>query len=216
VFTIVETPTFIRRAEKLLSNADRDALIDFLAANPLAGDVMPETGGVRKVRFSARGKGKRGGVRMIYYLLDEDTPLYALLIYGKDEQDNLTADQKKGGPGFRGSDQGRKEMTMVSRKVDRASVGEELIQSLQEALAHARGDDVPVRITEFAEPAVEVRRIRKKIGLTQEHFAAALGVSVSGLRKWEQGQRHPHGAALTLLRIMDSEPEAVSRAIKAA
>jgi mRNA-degrading endonuclease RelE of RelBE toxin-antitoxin system len=95
MLTVVETPTFIRRAEKLLSDEDRKKLIDFLAGNPLAGDVMPDTGGVRKVRYAARGKGKRGGVRVIYYVLDEGTPLYALLIYRKDEQENLTPDQKK-------------------------------------------------------------------------------------------------------------------------
>jgi mRNA-degrading endonuclease RelE of RelBE toxin-antitoxin system len=83
MITVVETPTFIRRAERLLSQGERDELIDFLAGNPMAGDVIPETGGVRKVRYAARGKGKRGGVRVIYYLLDEGTPLYALLIYGK-------------------------------------------------------------------------------------------------------------------------------------
>jgi mRNA-degrading endonuclease RelE of RelBE toxin-antitoxin system len=95
MITVVETPTFIRRAERLLSQGERDELIDFLAGNPMAGDVIPETGGVRKVRYAARGKGKRGGVRVIYYLLDEGTPLYALLIYGKREQDNLTPDQKR-------------------------------------------------------------------------------------------------------------------------
>ena len=95
MITVVETPTFIRRAERLLSQGERDELIDFLAGNPMAGDVIPETGGVRKVRYAARGKGKRGGVRVIYYLLDEGTPLYALLIHGKAEQDNLTPDQKR-------------------------------------------------------------------------------------------------------------------------
>jgi mRNA-degrading endonuclease RelE of RelBE toxin-antitoxin system len=95
MFTVVETPTFIRRAQRLLSDAERRQLIDYLAFNPTIGDVIPETGGVRKVRYAARGKGKRGGVRVIYYLLDEGTPLYALLIYGKDEQDNLTPDEKK-------------------------------------------------------------------------------------------------------------------------
>ena len=95
MITVVETPTFIRRAERLLSEGERNELIDFLAGNPMAGDVIPETGGVRKVRYAARGKGKRGGVRVIYYLLDEGTPLYALLIYGKGKQDNLTPDQKR-------------------------------------------------------------------------------------------------------------------------
>ena len=95
MFTVVETPTFIHRAERLLSDDEHAELIDFLAFNPLAGDLIPDTGGVRKVRFAARGKGKSGGVRVIYYLLDEGTPLYALLVYGKGEQANLSPNQKK-------------------------------------------------------------------------------------------------------------------------
>jgi hypothetical protein len=95
MFTVVETATFLRRAEKLLSEEEHEDLIAYLAANPEAGDIIPETSGVRKVRYAGRGKGKRGGVRVIYYLLDEGSPLYALLVYGKDEQANLTADQKQ-------------------------------------------------------------------------------------------------------------------------
>jgi hypothetical protein len=95
MFTVVETPTFIRRAEKLLSAEQHDELIAFLANNPEAGDVIQDTAGVRKVRFAAHGKGKSGGVRVIYYVMDEGKPLYALLIYGKGEQDNLTPEQKK-------------------------------------------------------------------------------------------------------------------------
>lgn len=94
MLTVVETPTFVRRADRLLTDSERLELIDFLARNPEAGDVMPDTGGVRKVRFRAGGKGKSGGVRVIYYYLDDDTPLYALLIYGKAEQGNLTAAEK--------------------------------------------------------------------------------------------------------------------------
>ncbi len=56
-----------------------------------------------------------------------------------------------------------------------------------------------------------VKQIRKKVGLNQDAFAGILGVSVSGLRKWEQGNRSPRGAALSLLRIMDAEPAVVSR-----
>lgn len=95
MLTVVELPTFIRRAEKLLSARERDELIEFLARNPDAGAVVQDTGGVRKVRFAAQGKGKSGGVRVIYYFMDEDQPLYALLIYGKGEQDNLAPEQKK-------------------------------------------------------------------------------------------------------------------------
>jgi len=93
--TVVETAVFSRRAEKLLAPEERDELTFFLATHPMAGDEIPGTGGVRKVRFAARGKGKSGGVRVIYYFFDENNPLYAIFLYGKNEQANLTPDQKK-------------------------------------------------------------------------------------------------------------------------
>lgn len=93
--TVVETPVFVRRAEKLLSGDEHNELIIFLAMNPLAGDEIVGTGGVRKVRFGAKGKGKSGGVRVIYYFYDRDIPIYALLIYGKSERADLTPEQRK-------------------------------------------------------------------------------------------------------------------------
>lgn len=70
-------------------------MIDFLAANPLLGDEILGTGGVRKVRFAASGRGKRGGARVIYYVLDETIPLYALLVYAKNAKTDMTGDEKK-------------------------------------------------------------------------------------------------------------------------
>ncbi len=95
LITVVETPAFARRAAHLLSSEEKAELIAFLAECPEAGDEIPGTGGVRKVRFAAQGKGKSGGVRVIYYVFDHDNPLYAVFIYGKGEQANLTAEQKK-------------------------------------------------------------------------------------------------------------------------
>jgi hypothetical protein len=93
VQTVVETSIFRRRAEKLLSAEELRALIEFLAWNPDAGQEIQGTGGVRKVRFAAKGKGSSGGVRVIYFVAGRETPIYALLIYGKGEQANLTGDQ---------------------------------------------------------------------------------------------------------------------------
>ncbi len=67
-----------------------------LASNPLAGDVIPGTGGVRKLRFGAGGRGKRGGYRVVYYMLNEDLPIVAIILYGKNEQSDLTPDEKHG------------------------------------------------------------------------------------------------------------------------
>ncbi len=70
-------------------------MIDFLAENPLAGVEIPGTGGVRKVRFAASGRGKRGGARVIYYYLDDTMPLYALLAYAKNARTDMTPDEKR-------------------------------------------------------------------------------------------------------------------------
>jgi mRNA-degrading endonuclease RelE of RelBE toxin-antitoxin system len=93
--TVAETPTFVRQTEKLFSEDEKKELIDFLAANPLAGDEIPGTGGVRKVRFAASGRGKRGGARIIYYYLDDTMPLYALLAYAKADKADMTPDEKR-------------------------------------------------------------------------------------------------------------------------
>jgi putative transcriptional regulator len=101
----------------------------------------------------------------------------------------------------------------MSKTKKTENVGDELIRAMGEALAHARGDESGARETKFRKPAVAVKNIRQKVGLKQVDFASLLGVSVSGLRKWEQGHRRPGGAALTLLQVMDREPRAVARAI---
>lgn len=93
--TVAETPTFSRQVEKLFTEEEKRELIDFLAENPLAGDEIPGTGGVRKVRFAASGRGKRGGARVIYYYLDETMPLYALLVYAKNTKTDMTPDEKR-------------------------------------------------------------------------------------------------------------------------
>ena len=68
--TIVETPIFTRRSNDIFDEDEKAELINHLADNPLAGVVIPGTNGVRKMRFASSGRGKRGGVRVIYYFLD--------------------------------------------------------------------------------------------------------------------------------------------------
>lgn len=94
-----------------------------------------------------------------------------------------------------------------------SKLGDELIQSMAEALAHARGEKSGVRVHKV-KPS-EVRMARERLGLSQDKFAGAFGVSASTLRKWEQGQRAPTGAAKTLLKVIEREPKAVLRALAA-
>ncbi|XUY30447.1 addiction module toxin RelE (plasmid) [Agrobacterium sp. rho-8.1] len=84
--TIAEASLFIKQAAALFMDHERKDVIDFLATNPQAGDEIPGAGGVRKLRFSAKGKGKRGGARVIYYWCSDDAPIYALLGFGKNEK----------------------------------------------------------------------------------------------------------------------------------
>ena len=93
--TVAETPTFTRQASKLFTDEEKHELINLLAADPLAGDVIRGTGGIRKLRFRATGVGKRGGSRVIYYYLDDNTPIYALLAYAKSARTDLTQVERR-------------------------------------------------------------------------------------------------------------------------
>ena len=93
--TVAETPIFSRQADKLFSEGERRELIEFLAEHPLAGDEIPGTGGVRKLRFGALGRGKRGGARVIYFYGGEEMPLYALLAYAKSAKTDLTSAERR-------------------------------------------------------------------------------------------------------------------------
>ncbi len=94
MITVAEVPEFVRRAEKLLSVRERQELVEYLAGHPKAGDLMEGTGGVRKLRWRRGGRGKSGGVRVIYYFHSDATPLYLLTIFGKNERANLSKTER--------------------------------------------------------------------------------------------------------------------------
>lgn len=88
--TIVELPEFQKRASNLLKDDEKASIINYLAAHPQSGDLMQGTGGIRKLRWSAQGKGKSGGVRVIYYYHSLSVPLFLLTVFGKGEKANLS------------------------------------------------------------------------------------------------------------------------------
>ena len=87
--TVAETAVFMGQAGALWSEDERFEFVDFIARNPEAGDLIPASGGIRKVRSGRRGSGKRGGVRIIYFYHDPAMPLYLLMIYAKARRDDL-------------------------------------------------------------------------------------------------------------------------------
>lgn len=88
--TVFETAAYLARAEKLLSQAEREAVVQMVAQEPSCGDLMEGTGGVRKVRVAVCGRGKSGGVRVVYYFHSEVMPVYLLTLFAKNEKANLT------------------------------------------------------------------------------------------------------------------------------
>jgi hypothetical protein len=94
--TVVETPEYLVAADRVgMTEEDRDAALDILQRNPKAGDIMPDTGGCRKVRVPRAGGGKSGGYRVITYYTDMDSPVILLTVISKGKQANLTNDQKQ-------------------------------------------------------------------------------------------------------------------------
>jgi hypothetical protein len=76
--SVVETPGFPASAQRIMDEEERGALVDYLARIPLAGDLIPGTGGVRKLRWALEGRGKRGGARVVYYYHSDAMPIFAL------------------------------------------------------------------------------------------------------------------------------------------
>ncbi|CAI8845890.1 transcriptional regulator [Pseudomonas sp. IT-P395] len=89
MYTIIETEMFKRYADAIWVDGERHEFINWLAANPLAGDVVPGSGGLRKVRWTRTGIGKRGGTRVIYYNTLSEGSIWLLIAYTKAKLDNL-------------------------------------------------------------------------------------------------------------------------------
>jgi hypothetical protein len=88
--SVVETPEFLSATRKLMNDDERTVLVEYLAYNPTAGDLIPGTGGVRKLRWGLDGRGKRGGARVIYFHHNAGMPLFALTAFAKNERADLS------------------------------------------------------------------------------------------------------------------------------
>jgi hypothetical protein len=91
MYTVVETPTFVADANDLWSEEGRGAFCAWISANPEAGDVIPGSGGCRKVRWNRSGMGKRGGVRVIYFTRLTNGEIWLLAMYAKNVLSNIPA-----------------------------------------------------------------------------------------------------------------------------
>ena len=91
VHTVVETPEYLNDAKAVgLTAQEQHAIVEYMANHPEAGDLIPGTGGARKVRFAGRGKGKSGGYRVITFFTGKNLPVFLLNVLAKGEKINLT------------------------------------------------------------------------------------------------------------------------------
>ena len=95
MFTVVETPLFQRQWPLYWTEEERGAFAAYIAEHPKAGDVVPDSGGIRKVRWGRAGTGKSGGVRVIYFMRSAEGEVVLLTLYAKTKTDNLTGTKLK-------------------------------------------------------------------------------------------------------------------------
>jgi RelE toxin of RelE / RelB toxin-antitoxin system len=93
--SVIELPGYRRRADEPLSGDEQDAIVDLIAYEPTCGDLIPGTGGLRKVRVGRGGSGKRGGAGVIYYFYNANFPALLVAIYAKNEKADVSAQEKR-------------------------------------------------------------------------------------------------------------------------
>lgn len=100
MLTVCESPSFARDARRIWTEDEVSGLVLHLATNPAAGDLIPGSGGLRKLRWGSGSTGKRGGARVVYYFFRPTAPLFLLYAYAKGAKVDLTADDLAAGRAF--------------------------------------------------------------------------------------------------------------------
>ena len=199
----METPPYLADAERLFTVDERTAVVETVSANPLCGVLIPGSGGIRKVRFGFGGRGKSGGARVIYLFGGDDVPVFLLAAFAKNDV------ARKSGARESGSQHTERlsEAQMSKRALDKIMTGFDGARAYLEGAADKR------RYRVHVPEKIDVRKIRVRLGLSQESFAATYGFAVSAVRDWEQGRRRPERSARILLKIVEKDPEAITRAL---
>ncbi len=197
----IETHIFSADVCALLSDEEYAALQQNLVAHPGAGAVIVGAGGLRKIRWTVAGKGKRGGTRVIYYHVVAEAQIRMILIPERNQRRPDT--QREDGVA-----ENQRGVVTLDKKLFKR-----LVESMGQMDEIVRGVRAPSR--EFYVDAAKVKEIRAITGLSQPKFARLLHVDVGTLRNWEQGRREPTGPAQALLRAIKNNPQAVLKALAA-
>jgi len=172
----IEASTFTRLVHDYLDDDEYAALQWALALRPEAGAIIPGSGGIRKLRWAVKGRGKRGGPPGDLLLAQprgRNRAAHAL----RQERGRKHSAQRAAG-----NAEGDQDMTK------KRNIGQEILEGLR-AVKRGKGRRIEVKLPD------NVQAIRERTGLSQSAFAALLGVSTRTLQEWEQGRRQPTGPA---------------------
>lgn len=226
----VEAPGFTTLVSDYLDDDEYRGLQVFLAGKPDAGDVIPGTGGFRKLRWGdpRRGKGKRGGLRVIYYYLEADDQIWLITVYDKDEMADLSPAEKRllkkaieaeltQRAGRRS--RRRKEIMAAKRRYvarKKRSLFREMMSGVQAMRDHREGR-VTLKTKEvhpITVPPIDaetVRETREALNMSRQVFAFKIGVNPRTLERWEQGRSKPNEQAAALLWLVRKYPDTLKR-----
>ena len=207
-------PEFDKKWKQLdLTDSDLKRLQAELLVDPRIGSVMQGTGGVRKMRFAFEHQGKSGSTRVIYIDFAFYEKIYLLTAYPKNEKDNLTKEVRNA---IKQLVERLKNLCSIRKGDNVMNVFDSIMTGLQEALDYEEGKGTARTTKLSVEPlpdlsANEIKSIRCSAGLTQQTFAAALGVSAKTVEAWEAGTNRPIGPARRMISIMKTDPDFLTK-----
>jgi len=162
-----------------------------IADDPERHPLIPGGSGMRKARWAQPGRGKRSGVRVIYYFAAPD----AISVKPKKKSLRKSSGRSSGSS---------------------TRLGRVLVESAQQIARHMNGEiDLPMKVVRVV-PDVDVRAIREGQGLTRAEFAERYGLQVRAIQEWEQGRRKPEPAVRAYMLVIKNQPAAVRKALAAA
>lgn len=226
--TFIETREFTEWVDEYLSDEGLSYLQRALLNDPNTGSVIPGCGGLRKMRVpdSRRGKGKRGGARVIYLHIPEVDQIHFITVYGKDQKDDLSVGDKSlyrqlvqilKDQSRRSKIQGKR--ASMNDQRERLPVADQIRKGLEEAILHAKGEIALESTTlEMPDPppevgAKELTKLRLTSGMSQAVFARLLNVPTKTVQSWERGARKPSRAVLRLIQVFRQDPSAVLQVV---
>ena len=198
---------------KLLPSGERLAMELSIAAQPLSYPVIPQTGGCRKARWGRGTHGKSGGIRAAFYYYIRGETVYLIDAYAKNRKENLQMPKRmpsKSSPKLSKTLAGN--LSPKAPAAKSTPLGSTLIEGMTQILAHVRGE---IQLKSYTLPGpLDIKAIRKKVGMSQSEFAAAFALNRRTLQEWEQGKTSPDNAVRAYLTVIDRNPRAVVQALR--